>query len=291
MSPSSRRYLQLKHRLLDSGGPPRRHRADSLREPPSTRSFDVAGISSMILKPVFQRTTKARRRRPRITWTRISRVVRRSGIRLQYMLLLCHEMKARAGDRTGTDHRRRTVLCDGGEMLCVACGEAYEVTSKACPVCGHRPSTNGTTGDQGTGSTENEDPSTAADPAPEVLDEGDSPGGGHSGGTKTAKTHAAGGRREDSTSGTKISPADDRRSDQDPTGKPDTTKSPLVAAALSFILIGAGHVYIGEIKRGVGVFLGAIGVLFVTVLTLGLGTPLMLVVWVWGMYDAYKRAA
>lgn len=200
-------------------------------------------------------------------------------------------MTAQTGDRLAGERRRWTVLSDGGETLCVACGEAHTASSDACPACGYRPTANGTTDDQDSGSTGDGGSGASAIGGPNVLDGEDSSADSRSAGTSTTRTHTAGGRPEDAASAAKVSSSDHGRSEPNATGRSGTGKSPLVAAVLSFILIGAGHVYIGEIKRGVGVFLGAIGVSFVAVLTLGLGTPLILVVWGWAMYDAYKRAA
>ncbi len=60
-------------------------------------------------------------------------------------------------------------------------------------------------------------------------------------------------------------------------------KDPILACLLNLLLLGAGHVYLGQIAKGV--------------LILAVGVALGMVVWpatalvaVWAMYDAYKTA-
>ena len=65
-------------------------------------------------------------------------------------------------------------------------------------------------------------------------------------------------------------------------------KNPGVAAVLSFFYCGLGQIYNGKILKGILLFctysvswlLMYVGVGFIT-------TP---VLWIWGMYDAYKTA-
>ncbi|MBA7479346.1 hypothetical protein ES707_14780 [subsurface metagenome] len=60
-------------------------------------------------------------------------------------------------------------------------------------------------------------------------------------------------------------------------------KDPTLACLLNLLLLGAGHVYLGQIAKGV--------------LILAVGVALGMIVWpatalvaVWAMYDAYKTA-
>lgn len=60
-------------------------------------------------------------------------------------------------------------------------------------------------------------------------------------------------------------------------------KDPILACLLNLLLLGAGHVYLGQIAKGV--------------LILAVGVALGMIVWpatalvaVWAMYDAYKTA-
>ena len=60
-------------------------------------------------------------------------------------------------------------------------------------------------------------------------------------------------------------------------------KNPIVAAILSFVIVGLGQVYCGKIKKGVILFLAAV-----------IGSFLLfipgLIVWAFGVYDAYMEA-
>jgi TM2 domain-containing membrane protein YozV len=64
--------------------------------------------------------------------------------------------------------------------------------------------------------------------------------------------------------------------------------SPLLAAILSFFIPGLGQFYNGQFLKAVGLFIlaviaGTIGIILLYI-------PL-LVVWLYGMYDAYTTAA
>ena len=57
-------------------------------------------------------------------------------------------------------------------------------------------------------------------------------------------------------------------------------KSPLLAAVLSGLITGLGQFYNGEWAKGAGLILLAIGCAFTFF-------PLVVIVWVYGIYDAY----
>ena len=69
-----------------------------------------------------------------------------------------------------------------------------------------------------------------------------------------------------------------------PEGKGEQ-KSPLLAALLSFLLIGMGQVYLGQIEKG----LLMLGVVLVLMMTVALG-PLGLVILLFNVVDAYLLA-
>ena len=65
-------------------------------------------------------------------------------------------------------------------------------------------------------------------------------------------------------------------------------KSPILAAILSFLIIGLGQVYLGLIKKGIILFVLAI---VAGILTLVLvGWILWLIIWLYAIYDAYNSA-
>jgi len=60
-------------------------------------------------------------------------------------------------------------------------------------------------------------------------------------------------------------------------------KDPILACLLNLFLVGTGHMYLGQIGKGILIL--AVG------LALGLVTPVATaLVAVWAMYDAYKTA-
>lgn len=69
-------------------------------------------------------------------------------------------------------------------------------------------------------------------------------------------------------------------------------KSPAIAALLSFIIVGAGQVYNGQIAKGIVFFVGmwfvAIFAVFFFWLLIPLFAPLAL--WLYNIYDAYDQA-
>lgn len=65
-------------------------------------------------------------------------------------------------------------------------------------------------------------------------------------------------------------------------------KNPGVAAVLSFFICGLGQIYNGQIFKGIVVIICyAISWVLTFVLIGWLIVPVM---WIWGMYDAYKNA-
>lgn len=65
-------------------------------------------------------------------------------------------------------------------------------------------------------------------------------------------------------------------------------KNPGLAEVLSFFWMGLGQIYNGEIAKGVFfIVIFAISAVMMIILIGFLTTPLL---WIWGMYDAYKSA-
>lgn len=71
-----------------------------------------------------------------------------------------------------------------------------------------------------------------------------------------------------------------------PTVAANSDKSPILAAILSFFIIGLGQVYLGLTKKGILLFLAAIvsGILMMVVI----GWITWLLVWVYAIYDGYN---
>ena len=67
-------------------------------------------------------------------------------------------------------------------------------------------------------------------------------------------------------------------------------KSPGVAALLSFFFWGAGQIYNEDIAKGLMIYLFAIVIAVIGVLTLGLGLIFLLPLWLWAIYDAHSSA-
>jgi len=65
-------------------------------------------------------------------------------------------------------------------------------------------------------------------------------------------------------------------------------KSPGIAAVLSFIFIGLGQIYNGEIGKGIAFLV--IGVVFVFLMFVLIGLVLYPLFWIYNIYDAYKTA-
>lgn len=73
--------------------------------------------------------------------------------------------------------------------------------------------------------------------------------------------------------------------------EPDSAKSPVVAAVLSLLITGAGHVYAGEALRGLGWFLGSVvGAVLLVVVDPSLSTVAILFP-VAAAVDAYAQTA
>jgi len=70
---------------------------------------------------------------------------------------------------------------------------------------------------------------------------------------------------------------------------PYTEKSAGLAAVLSFLIIGGGHIYVGLVSKGVMFLVIAVVLTVLTFLTLFFGLAL-LGLWIWGMYDSYNSA-
>lgn len=60
-------------------------------------------------------------------------------------------------------------------------------------------------------------------------------------------------------------------------------KNPFLATVCSFFIPGLGQVYNGETAKGVGIFAGTLVGLFLVIIP-------GLIVWVFGLYDAYTTA-
>ena len=65
-------------------------------------------------------------------------------------------------------------------------------------------------------------------------------------------------------------------------------KQPGIAAVLSFFWTGVGQIYNGQILKGIFLIIlqGINGLL----MFVGIGFITYPIVWIWGMYDAYKTA-
>ena len=68
----------------------------------------------------------------------------------------------------------------------------------------------------------------------------------------------------------------------------NASKSPGLAAILSFFIVGLGQIYIGLTKKGILLFIGAVISGFLMLILIGWIT--WLVIWGYGIYDAYNSA-
>jgi len=61
-------------------------------------------------------------------------------------------------------------------------------------------------------------------------------------------------------------------------------KDPILASLLNLLLVGTGHMYVGQLGKGILIL--ALGIVLLTVSLGILNVPLI----VWAMYDAYSVA-
>lgn len=74
----------------------------------------------------------------------------------------------------------------------------------------------------------------------------------------------------------------------DPNLVVNRNKNPILAAILSFLIIGLGQIYLGLTKKGIILFVAAIisGILMLIIV----GYITWLIVWIYAIYDAYNSA-
>ncbi len=65
-------------------------------------------------------------------------------------------------------------------------------------------------------------------------------------------------------------------------------KEPILSLILSFFIVGLGHLYNGQTEKGI--ILVILGLVFAGLSIFLIGIPFFLVVWLYGMYDAYQSA-
>lgn len=63
-----------------------------------------------------------------------------------------------------------------------------------------------------------------------------------------------------------------------------------MAAVLSLVIPGAGQIYNGQIGKGLLILIGVPLLVVFSFLTLFITLIVALVVWLWGIFDAYKTA-
>lgn len=65
-------------------------------------------------------------------------------------------------------------------------------------------------------------------------------------------------------------------------------KNPELAAILSFLIVGVGQIYNGQVGKGVIIIIAAVisGVLW----TIGIGIIFSIIIWIYAIYDAYTTA-
>ncbi|MGQ4832909.1 MAG: zinc-ribbon domain-containing protein [Candidatus Asgardarchaeia archaeon] len=64
-------------------------------------------------------------------------------------------------------------------------------------------------------------------------------------------------------------------------------KDTAIAAILSFLLPGLGQIYVGKVGRGIGIFIGAIIIAFISFILFFIPS---IIYWAWNIYDAYNLA-
>ena len=65
-------------------------------------------------------------------------------------------------------------------------------------------------------------------------------------------------------------------------------KNPVLAAILSFLIVGLGQIYNGEIRKGIILIIAY--VISIVLCTILIGIPLLVILWIYGIYDAYTTA-
>lgn len=63
-------------------------------------------------------------------------------------------------------------------------------------------------------------------------------------------------------------------------------KNPGLAAVLSFLITGLGQIYNGQIGKGIGLLIAA--AVSAALCTVIIGFVFLPVIWIYGIYDAYK---
>jgi len=67
-------------------------------------------------------------------------------------------------------------------------------------------------------------------------------------------------------------------------------KSSGLAAVMFFFIMGLGQIYNGQIAKGLGLIVAEIVLWTLTLFTLGFAGLILLPLWIWNIYDAYKTA-
>jgi TM2 domain-containing membrane protein YozV len=65
-------------------------------------------------------------------------------------------------------------------------------------------------------------------------------------------------------------------------------KNPVLAAILSFLIAGLGQIYNGEIRKGIILIIAY--VISIVLCSILIGIPLVVILWIYGIYDAYTTA-
>lgn len=65
-------------------------------------------------------------------------------------------------------------------------------------------------------------------------------------------------------------------------------KNPVLAAVLSFFIVGLGQIYLGLNKKGIILFVAA--VISICLFAILIGELLFLIIWIYAIYDAYNSA-
>lgn len=71
-------------------------------------------------------------------------------------------------------------------------------------------------------------------------------------------------------------------------GPHSSYKNENIAAVLSFLIVGLGQIYNGEVGKGILLFIaGSISAVLISIL---IGIPMFLIIWIYGIYDAHSEA-